>query len=85
VVDANVVGSQASCVSADGGAHGARSQPGLKRVRRQIHAAMEAVPWIAGVAAPRRDLPDQLGNWNSVVRRFLRWVQRAYSKSFSSG
>jgi transposase len=37
--------------------------------RRFLHA----VNWIARAGAPWRDLPPELGRWNSVWRRFDRW------------
>ena len=36
---------------------------------------VEAVLWIVRVGAPRRDLPKDFGNWNSVFQRFRRWVR----------
>jgi len=35
---------------------------------------MDAIFWISRTGAPWRDLPDELGNWNSVHRQFLRWT-----------
>ena len=37
---------------------------------------INAVLWIAKTGAPWRDLPERLGNWNSVWRRFDRWAQK---------
>ena len=37
---------------------------------------LEAVLWIVRTGAPWRDLPPELGNWNSVWRRFARWAER---------
>jgi transposase len=37
---------------------------------------VEAVLWIVRTGAPWRDLPSELGNWNSVWRRFARWAER---------
>jgi transposase len=37
---------------------------------------VEAVLWIARTGAPWRDLPPELGNWNSTWRRFARWSER---------
>ena len=34
---------------------------------------INAVFWILRTGAPWRDLPPDLGNWNTVQRRFCRW------------
>lgn len=34
---------------------------------------LDAIFWIARTGAPWRDLPEELGKWNSVYRQFLRW------------
>jgi transposase len=35
---------------------------------------LDAIFWITRTGAPWRDLPDALGNWNSVHRQFRRWT-----------
>ena len=35
---------------------------------------LDAIFWIARAGAPWRDLPGELGNWNSVHRQFRRWT-----------
>jgi transposase len=35
---------------------------------------LDAIFWIARTGAPWRDLPVELGNWNSVFRQFRRWT-----------
>jgi putative transposase len=37
---------------------------------------VDAVLWIARAGAPWRDLPEELGNWNSVFQRFRRWAKK---------
>lgn len=36
---------------------------------------LEGVLWIARTGSPWRDLPGDFGNWNSVFKRFRRWVK----------
>jgi transposase len=36
---------------------------------------VEAVLWMVRTGAPWRDLPEMFGHWNTVFRRFRRWVQ----------
>ena len=37
--------------------------------------SLEGMIWITRTGAPWRDLPREFGNWNTVHRRFRRWVQ----------
>jgi transposase len=36
---------------------------------------LEAVLWRVRTGLPWRDLPEGVGNWNSVFQRFRRWVR----------
>ena len=37
---------------------------------------VNAIIWVARTGAPWRDLPERIGNWNSVFQRFNRWAKR---------
>jgi transposase len=37
---------------------------------------IDAVLYVAKTGIPWRDLPERLGNWNSVWRRFDRWARK---------
>ena len=37
---------------------------------------INALYWLARTGAPWRDLPERLGEWNSVFQRFNRWCKR---------
>jgi transposase len=50
---------------------GKKGDPG--RTAEDNRKFVNAVRWLAKTGAPWRDLPERLGNWNSVFRRFSRW------------
>jgi transposase len=52
---------------------GKKSDPG--RSGEDNRRFIEAVLWIARTGSPRRDLPAELGNWNTVFKRFRDWVK----------
>ncbi|WP_240314197.1 IS5 family transposase [Acidiphilium sp. JA12-A1] len=52
---------------AEPGAAGGRPAADHRRV-------LDAIFWIARTGAPWRDLPTELGRWNSVHRQFRRWT-----------
>ena len=44
------------------------------RPPRDHRRTLDAIFWIARTGAPWRDLPEELGNWNSVHRQYRRWT-----------
>ena len=49
------------------------SGPLSGRPPRDRRRTLDGIFWVARTGAPWRDLPAELGKWNSVYRQFLRW------------
>jgi transposase len=51
------------------------SSPQGGRPARNHRRVLDGIFWIARTGAPWRDLPPELGHWNSVWRQFRRWCR----------
>jgi transposase len=49
------------------------SGPRRGRPPNDHRRVLDAIFWISRTGSSWRDLPAELGNWNSVYRQFLRW------------
>lgn len=62
---------------------GKQSDPG--RTGGDNRLFLEAVLWKARTGSPWRDLPEELGDWNTVFKRFNYWSERGvFEKIFEA-
>jgi len=45
------------------------------RPPRDHRRVLDAILWVTRTGSPWRDLPDELGHWNSVFRQYRRWTE----------
>lgn len=53
--------------------------PGVTAANNRLF--LEAVLWRVRTGSPWRDLPRELGNWNSQFKRFRRWAGKGVFES----
>ncbi|RKK03756.1 transposase [Pseudoroseomonas wenyumeiae] len=51
-----------------------RDRPFRGRPPGSHRRVLDAIFWVACTGVPWRDLPPELGNWNSVHRQYRRWT-----------
>ena len=58
-----------------------RAQPGIYTGQEsETRRFVEAVLWMARSGSSWRLLPDEVGNWNSIYKRFARWQEKGVWK-----
>lgn len=62
---------------------GKKTDPGCSGKNNRLF--LEAVLWKARTGSPWRDLPPELGDWNTVFKRFDYWSERGiFEKIFDA-
>jgi transposase len=55
---------------------GSKGKRGPRTDNRRL---LNALLWMARSGGRWRDLPERLGDYNTVKRRYYRWIERAFS------
>ena len=56
-----------------------------QQTEEDVRRFIEAVAWVGRNGAPWRELPSRFGKWNTLFKRFRRWVKGGVFRNIFNG